>query len=281
MCVSFLTGYGFGLMAMPWSSPVCTAAGTLDLLWNALLAFLGCRRHLTPAKTKVTSAALGYDPFRRFLPLDFISATLAASSCLWAAIIRSWNLCSLSPSILMMQAAQNWLGDHFRGRKRAHSAIASRQSRLNDGGNTWTEGTMRPASVVMRDPLTEDPPQVAVTERDHIVQTFATDCPDQSFAMSVGEGQLHRMVTLLILTNFEITHPHHPLRGQRFELVTYRQNWGEDRVYFHNADGRLSSIPACWTTVVAPDPFVAVAGGRCLFRYEDLLQLVALMEKLR
>ena len=82
-------------------------------------------------------------------------------------------------------------------------------------------------------------------------------------------------------TNFEITHPHHPLRGQRFKLVTYRHNWGEDRVYFHNAEGRLSSIPACWTTVVAPDPFVAVAGGRCFFRYEDLLQLVELMEKLR
>jgi hypothetical protein len=82
-------------------------------------------------------------------------------------------------------------------------------------------------------------------------------------------------------TNFEITHPHHPLRGQRFKLVTYRHNWGEDRVYFHNAEGRLSSIPACWTTVVAPDPFVAVAGGRSFFRYEDLLQLVELMEKLR
>src|ERR1700692_2292223 len=44
-------------------------------------------------------------------------------------------------------------------------------------------------------------------------------------------------------SNFEITHPHHPLRGQKFRLVTYRHNWGEDRVYFHNAEGRLSSIP--------------------------------------
>ena len=25
---------------------------------------------------------------------------------------------------------------------------------------------------------------------------------------------------------------------------------------------------------MAPDPFVAVAGGRCFFRYEDLLRLV-------
>jgi hypothetical protein len=43
---------------------------------------------------------------------------------------------------------------------------------------------MRPASVVVRDPLTEDSPQVALTERDHLVQTFATDCRDQSFTVS-------------------------------------------------------------------------------------------------
>jgi hypothetical protein len=81
--------------------------------------------------------------------------------------------------------------------------------------------------------------------------------------------------------NFEITHPHHPLRGQRFKLVTYRHNWGEDRVYFHDAAGKLRSIPACWTTVVAEDPFVAMAAGRCFFRFEDLLKLVDLVEKLR
>ncbi len=82
-------------------------------------------------------------------------------------------------------------------------------------------------------------------------------------------------------THFEVTHPDHPLRGQKFELVTYRHNWGEDRVYFHDAEGHLSSIPSCWTTAAAPDPFVAVAAGRCLFRYEDLIKLVDLVEKLR
>ena len=82
-------------------------------------------------------------------------------------------------------------------------------------------------------------------------------------------------------TTFEIIHPHHPLKGQNFKLVTYRNNWGEDRVYFHDGKGRLSSIPAGWTTVVAPDPFVAMASGRCLFRYEDLIKLVELVEKLR
>lgn len=80
-------------------------------------------------------------------------------------------------------------------------------------------------------------------------------------------------------TTFEVLHPHHPLRGQRFKLVTYRNNWGEHRVYFRDAGGRLCSIPACWTSVAPADPFVTLAAGRCLFRYEDLLKLVDLVEK--
>jgi hypothetical protein len=82
-------------------------------------------------------------------------------------------------------------------------------------------------------------------------------------------------------TTFEVVHPHHPLKGQRFKLVTYRHNWGEDRVYFHDSTGLLRSIPACWTTVLPADPFVVLAAGRCLFRYDDLLKLADLMEKSR
>jgi hypothetical protein len=63
--------------------------------------------------------------------------------------------------------------------------------------------------------------------------------------------------------------------------VTYRHNWGEDRVFFHDVLGHWTSVPAAWTTVIPQDPFVAMASGRCLFRYEDLLQLVDLVEKLR
>jgi hypothetical protein len=63
--------------------------------------------------------------------------------------------------------------------------------------------------------------------------------------------------------------------------VTYRHNWAEDRVCFHDAMGRWTSVPATWTTVVPQDPFVAMASGRCFFRYGDLLQLVDLVERLR
>lgn len=76
---------------------------------------------------------------------------------------------------------------------------------------------------------------------------------------------------------FQITHPFHPLFGQEFDLVQYRRNWGEDRVYFHAAGIPLTSIPASWTNVSPVDPFVAVAAGRSMFRIEDLLELVELL----
>ena len=64
-------------------------------------------------------------------------------------------------------------------------------------------------------------------------------------------------------------------------MVTFRRNWGEDRVYFHDSEGRLISLPAQWTSVVADDPFVAIAAGRSHFRVEDLLKLVRLIEGTR
>jgi len=60
---------------------------------------------------------------------------------------------------------------------------------------------------------------------------------------------------------------------QEFELVSYRNNWGEDRVWFQDSNGRLHSLPTGWTDAAAIDPFIAVAAGRSLFRVADLLEL--------
>jgi hypothetical protein len=80
---------------------------------------------------------------------------------------------------------------------------------------------------------------------------------------------------------FRVTHPYHPLFQQEFELVTWRQNWGEDRVWFQDREGRLHSLPANWTDAGAIDPFVDVAAGRSLFRVADLLQLASQIEACR
>lgn len=78
-----------------------------------------------------------------------------------------------------------------------------------------------------------------------------------------------------------MTHPFHPLRGREFDLVTYRQNWGEDRVYFHDDQGHLRALSAGWTSLGAEDPFVAVSAGRSAFRTVDLVELVGLIQGLQ
>jgi len=70
-----------------------------------------------------------------------------------------------------------------------------------------------------------------------------------------------------------VTHPFHPLHGHEFAVVTVRQNWGEERVYYHDESGRLCLIPIAWTSLACVDPFVEIAAGRAMFRPEDLLRL--------
>ena len=78
-----------------------------------------------------------------------------------------------------------------------------------------------------------------------------------------------------------ITHPFHPLCGREYRLITYRKNWGEDRLYFHNEEGRLVGIPVHWTDFFGLDAFQEVAAGRAHFRPEELLVLAQLIERLR
>jgi uncharacterized protein DUF5372 len=47
----------------------------------------------------------------------------------------------------------------------------------------------------------------------------------------------------------------------------------EDRVCFHDDQGRICEIPLSWTNLAAEDPFVVLSAGRSWFRFEDLLEL--------
>ena len=62
--------------------------------------------------------------------------------------------------------------------------------------------------------------------------------------------------------------------------MEYRNNWGEDRVYFHDAEGRLTEFASC-TDAGGIDPFVEISAGRSWFRYEDLIRLADLLEGLQ
>jgi hypothetical protein len=80
---------------------------------------------------------------------------------------------------------------------------------------------------------------------------------------------------------FRVVHPYHPLFGREFQVADYRHNWGEDRVYFHNPNGVLTSIPTGWTSLFGQDPFVVMAAGRSHFRVGDLVELARLIEGLK
>jgi hypothetical protein len=78
-----------------------------------------------------------------------------------------------------------------------------------------------------------------------------------------------------------VTHPFHPWLGWEFVLVAVRHTWGEDRVFFLDAEGAQCSLLRAWTDAADPDLFVALAGGRSALRVEDLLALVELVEGVR
>ena len=78
-----------------------------------------------------------------------------------------------------------------------------------------------------------------------------------------------------------MTHPFHPLLGQEFDLVGYAHTWGEHRVFFRMpGEERVRSLPAAWTDIQGPDPFLVLADGRSCFRTDDLRALVRLVDEL-
>ncbi len=78
-----------------------------------------------------------------------------------------------------------------------------------------------------------------------------------------------------------VCHPFHPLFGRELDVVERKRNWAGDRVFFVDEDGRLRSVPAGWTDVDPPDPFVVIAAGRSAFRAADLLALACLLDGIR
>ena len=79
---------------------------------------------------------------------------------------------------------------------------------------------------------------------------------------------------------FQITHPFHPRFSQEYLLVELRQNWGEDRVYYHDADNRLRSLPTSWTSLASVNPFLIAAEGRSRLHIDGVLALTRLIQAL-
>jgi hypothetical protein len=57
--------------------------------------------------------------------------------------------------------------------------------------------------------------------------------------------------------------------------------WGEWRIFYYTDKGETAYFPRDWTDVCAADPFVVLARGRAVMRFEELQRLVKLVEELK
>ena len=78
---------------------------------------------------------------------------------------------------------------------------------------------------------------------------------------------------------FTITHPFHPLKGQTFEVLAVRNNWGGDRVSYLSPEGRLRTVPMEWADVCEADLATTIGAGRAVFRADFLRDLRRLVDE--
>jgi len=69
------------------------------------------------------------------------------------------------------------------------------------------------------------------------------------------------------------------LRGQSFEVLAVRNNWGGDRVSYLDKTGRLRTLPVEWTDIHMSDPVMDVGQGRACFRIDLLRELRRLVDE--
>ncbi len=57
--------------------------------------------------------------------------------------------------------------------------------------------------------------------------------------------------------------------------------WGEERVFFTDPQThQIRSLPLAWTSLALPDPFLLVAAGRTVLRFEDIEHLNQMLKAL-
>ncbi len=78
-----------------------------------------------------------------------------------------------------------------------------------------------------------------------------------------------------------VTHPFHPLSGQRFICVGQRHSRYGSWLLLETGNDELHAIPPHWTDVAAPDPERVLGEGRACFRVSDLVHLADLLDRLR
>jgi hypothetical protein len=77
----------------------------------------------------------------------------------------------------------------------------------------------------------------------------------------------------------DITHPFHPLHGQRYQILKYRRVSGKDTLILKDPEGGTFAVDRDWTNLA--DPCATMQGQPPLILdYTALLKLVNLLERL-
>ena len=76
----------------------------------------------------------------------------------------------------------------------------------------------------------------------------------------------------------EITHPFHPLRGQRFAILKTRRVSGVDTLILRSGGRGPNSVPREWTDQAEPSPYAGLAAGALVFSFPCLVELSELLE---
>lgn len=79
----------------------------------------------------------------------------------------------------------------------------------------------------------------------------------------------------------EISHPFHPLRGRRFEVLKKRRIAGVDTLILRELERGTLSIPRAWTDWADPTPYDSVSLTPHRLAADRLFELVALLDALR
>ena len=78
----------------------------------------------------------------------------------------------------------------------------------------------------------------------------------------------------------EIVHPFHPLRKQRFEVLKHRRVAGVDTLIVRHPERGTFALAREWTDWHEPSAERALGESPCVFAFDALLELVALVEQL-
>jgi hypothetical protein len=89
----------------------------------------------------------------------------------------------------MVQATQDGVGHHAEVLWNLMPVCLERYGKVGRRlRNTWPQGHARAACVIMPYPCRQKTSQVVLGERDHEIQAFSPECPQQPFTEGIGLG---------------------------------------------------------------------------------------------